>query len=170
MRYAVDGKRARIGDFSGWENSSGLVEGTSLVIPSAVSIGSSTYPVSQICDFAFWGTDVKEVVLPGEILSIGENAFPKDAVIYTYADSATAQALADTDYHVEYLTADKYLADELDVNMDGKVNVTDIIALQRFLFGEKVAIDLLAANRIKDGAINAFDLAALKRLFLEYKQ
>ncbi len=169
VRYAVDGKRARIGDFSGWENSSGLVEGTSLVIPSAVSIGSSTYPVSQICNFAFWGTDVKEVVLPGEILSIGENAFPKDAVIYTYADSATAQALADTDYHVEYLTADKYLADELDVNMDGKVNVADIIALQRFLFGEKVAIDLLAANRVRDGAINAFDLAMLKRLFLDYK-
>ena len=106
-------------------------------------------------------------MLPGSILSVGENAFPPDTVIYTYAGSLTAQALADTAYHVEYLTSGKYDADELDVNMDGSVNVTDIITLQKHLLGENVTMDLLAANPVKDGAINAFDLAMLKRLFLE---
>ncbi len=167
VRYVQSGDYVTVGDLSGWENNSGLAEGTSLVIPAKAAIGGREYEVKQICANAFWGTDVEEVVLPGSILSVGENAFPPDTVIYTYAGSLTAQALADTAYHVEYLTSGKYDADELDVNMDGSVNVTDIITLQKHLLGENVTMDLLAANPVKDGAINAFDLAMLKRLFLE---
>lgn len=167
VRYVVDGTQARIGDFSGWENNSGHAEGLSLVIPSKVSIGDWEYEVNQICDYAFWGTDVKEVVLPSSILSIGKNAFPKDAVIYVYEMSTAAKFLAEQGYHVEYLKGMPAFNADYDVNGDGKVNVTDLITLQRWLHGDDVYIDLLAANRVPDAVINGFDLAVLKRLMLK---
>lgn len=170
VRYAVTGtNQVSVGDSAGmiWENNSGLAEGTSLVIPPMVTIDGKQYDISSIQPEAFWGTDVREAVLPGTITSIGENAFPKDTVIYTYADSAAARALADTDYHVEYLERVTDSAESCDVNRDGAENVADIIALQQYLLGEGNAIDFLAANRIKDGAVNAFDLAVLKRVLLQ---
>lgn len=166
VRYKVD-DLVSIGE-EHWENGSGLVRGTSLVIPAQVSINTSTYPVKVIRDHAFWGTNVQEIILPGNLVSIGKQAFPEDAVIYTYENSPTAALLAETAYHVEYLPSGKYFAEEWDVNMDGSVNTADIIALQRYLLGDRVLIDLLAANRVKDGKINGFDLAALKRLFREH--
>ncbi|MBQ8011786.1 MAG: DUF4832 domain-containing protein, partial [Oscillospiraceae bacterium] len=170
VRYAVTGtNQVSVGDSAGmiWENNSGLAEGTSLVIPPMVTIDGKQYDISSIQPEAFWGTDVREVVLPGTITAIGENAFPKDTIIYTYADSAAARALADTDYHVEYLERVTDSAESCDVNRDGAENVADIIALQQYLLGAGNAIDFLAANRVKDGVVNAFDLAVLKRILLQ---
>ncbi len=170
VRYAVTGtNQVSVGDSAGmiWENNSGLAEGTSLVIPPMVTIDGKQYDISSIQPEAFWGTGVREVVLPGTITSIGENAFPKDTIIYTYADSAAAKVLADTDYHVEYLERVTDSAESCDVNRDGAENVADIIALQQYLLGAGNAIDFLAANRVKDGAVNAFDLAVLKRILLQ---
>lgn len=166
VRYVTDGQNASVGDGSAWENNSGLSEGTSLVIPAQVQNGSQNFRVTEICANAFWGTDVKEVVLPSDLSAIGENAFPKDAVIYAAKGSRTAKLLENTDYHVEYWQ-ETDPASSGDVNEDGTVNVTDIIALQKWLLGVDVHINFIAANCEPDELINAFDLAVLKRSFLE---
>ncbi len=53
-----------------------------------------------------------------------------------------------------------------DVNADGKVSVLDIIALQRWLFGQKVSISSGTADMDGDGVVNVFDLAALKKYLM----
>ncbi len=58
---------------------------------------------------------------------------------------------------------------EGDVNADGVFNVADIVALQKWLLQMKDAelVDCMAADLCKDGKINGFDLAVMKRLFIK---
>ncbi len=53
-----------------------------------------------------------------------------------------------------------------DVNADGVFNVADIVALQKWLLQMKDAelVDCMAADLCKDGKINGFDLAVMKRM------
>ena len=53
-----------------------------------------------------------------------------------------------------------------DYNSDGKVDVSDAVALQKFLLGKKSAISS-GADTVADGVTDIFDLGALKRLLLK---
>ena len=50
-----------------------------------------------------------------------------------------------------------------DVNSDGKCNIMDIIALQKYLLGLKTTVNGANADMNADGVIDIFDLALLKR-------
>ena len=55
-----------------------------------------------------------------------------------------------------------------DVNLDGSVGVADAVLLQKYLLGKTALTAAQAENAelCKDGSINGFDLAALKRMLL----
>ncbi|MGN1086351.1 MAG: dockerin type I domain-containing protein, partial [Porcipelethomonas sp.] len=53
-----------------------------------------------------------------------------------------------------------------DVNSDGKVNVSDIVALTEWLCAMDTEIDSELSDVNTDGKCNAFDLIALRRLLL----
>ncbi|MBQ8011754.1 MAG: glycoside hydrolase family 9 protein, partial [Oscillospiraceae bacterium] len=53
-----------------------------------------------------------------------------------------------------------------DVNSDGRLNVADIVMLQKYLLCAGEITDWQAGDLCGDGVLNAFDLAALKKLFL----
>lgn len=53
-----------------------------------------------------------------------------------------------------------------DVNGDSKIDILDVVMLQKFLLGLDVKIDGKAADLCKDGIIDIFDLAMLKRAVL----
>ncbi|MBR4101682.1 MAG: polysaccharide deacetylase family protein [Oscillospiraceae bacterium] len=54
-----------------------------------------------------------------------------------------------------------------DVNLDGLLDVTDAIALQKWLLGQKIHLESSEnADICKDGKINAFDLAMLKKTLI----
>lgn len=50
-----------------------------------------------------------------------------------------------------------------DINKDSTTNVTDIIALQKWLLGQNVTISNAEADLDNDGSVTAFDLAILKK-------
>ncbi len=53
-----------------------------------------------------------------------------------------------------------------DVNADGQFSVSDIVMMQKFLFGAADLTDWEAGDLCRDGRINGFDLAAMKRRLL----
>ncbi|MDE6103033.1 MAG: dockerin type I repeat-containing protein, partial [Oscillospiraceae bacterium] len=56
------------------------------------------------------------------------------------------------------------------VNEDGKINVSDVVALSKWLINVKTAkIDGELADVIADDKINVFDLIALKRIVINNK-
>ena len=73
------------------------------------------------------------------------------------------QLWAETMYEAVYTKASSYHIG--DVNTDGKVDISDISALQKYLVqaGELTAVQLQNAELSSDGSVNIFDLAALKR-------
>jgi len=50
-----------------------------------------------------------------------------------------------------------------DVNGDGKIDVSDVVALSKWLANIEANIDPKLADVIADDCVNIFDLAALKR-------
>ena len=54
-----------------------------------------------------------------------------------------------------------------DTDGDGKVSVTDIIKMQRYLLGDKLdAKGFRNSDLTRDGRVDGFDLALLKRSLL----
>ena len=53
-----------------------------------------------------------------------------------------------------------------DYNADGKVDVSDAVALQKFLLGKKVTIDS-GADVVEDGVTDIYDLGSLKKMLLK---
>lgn len=76
---------------------------------------------------------------------------------------AMRQLWAETMYEAVYTKASSSLIG--DVNTDGKVDISDISALQKYLVqaGELTDVQLQNADLSSDGSVNVFDLAALKR-------
>lgn len=60
-------------------------------------------------------------------------------------------------------------AEKGDVNLDGKVNVTDAVMLQKYLLNKQScqAENFINADMNQDGKVNVFDLALLKRKLLK---
>ncbi len=135
IRYVTGELSASVGDGSAWENNAGLAEGTSFVIPAHVDNGGEIQDVTEIGANAFYGTDVQEAVIPSTVTAIGENAFPKDAVLYVYRGSMADQLLTDMGYQVEYLTETGAVELPGDANEDGSVDVLDIITLNKNILG-----------------------------------
>lgn len=61
---------------------------------------------------------------------------------------------------------EEYKKVEGDVNSDGEFSVADIVMLQRFLLGEAELADWQAGDICKDGVIDSFDLAAMRKLIV----
>lgn len=54
-----------------------------------------------------------------------------------------------------------------DVDGSGELNVVDLVALQRYLLADKVAIDHTSSDMNEDGEVDVFDLALLKRVIFQ---
>ncbi len=63
--------------------------------------------------------------------------------------------------------ADKPAAVKGDANTDGEFTVTDIVMVQRYLFNLSDLPGFQNADLCKDGRIDAYDLAAMKKLMLQ---
>jgi len=53
-----------------------------------------------------------------------------------------------------------------DVNVNGKIDVSDIIYLKRFLAGAEISIDINRGDLNADGKITAVDCTLLQRKFV----
>ena len=51
-----------------------------------------------------------------------------------------------------------------DVNLDGKLSAKDSLTLKKYIAGQSVAIDMVAADSNGDGSVNTADLARVKKL------
>jgi hypothetical protein len=124
---------ATVGDGSGWENNAGLSAASSIILPAYVEQDGKTYQVTAVKANAFAGdTGLSEAVIPDTVTEIGEGAFYTGTVLYVYENGTPAKLLADTEYTVEYLEAAGLCGD---VNVDGNVNILDVILINRNLLG-----------------------------------
>ncbi len=167
VRYLLDETTmtACVGDSGDWENNSGCSISGSILLPAYVVSDGKTYRVTAIGDNAFGSNyRVQDVTIPGTVTAIGENAFYYGTTLYVYERSMTAGILNGTDYTVIELEAPAVSGD---VNQDGSVTVLDVIALNRWLLGQEISIDVKAGDLDVSGTLSVFDLALLKRLLLQ---
>jgi len=95
----------------------------------------------------------------------------ENGIINSVADGAFTEVteegfLAVTNDEIQKLTPEN--AEKGDVNLDGKVNVTDLVMLQKYLLNKQAyqAENFINADMNQDGKVNVFDLAFLKRKLL----
>ena len=72
--------------------------------------------------------------------------------------------------YFDYLTV-SYVGDDIltgDINLDGKLSVSDVVLLQKYLIksGKLTADQAKRADLNGDGVLNAYDLALLKHTML----
>ncbi len=88
-------------------------------------------------------------ITAGEVVTLGTNGQSSYCVNYTVFASTKPQKILG------------------DVNVDGKLDVLDIVMLQKFLLNTGDLTDAPAGDLCEDGRINVFDLAIMKRMVLE---
>lgn len=159
-------KKAIVGDGGNWENNSGFAVGTSLIIPSRVKDNHTEYTVSEIGANAFSScTRLEEVTISNTVIRIGENAFYKGTKIFVYENSPVADSLRKAGYTVITMSADSVTGD---VNGDGVFDVSDLVALQKWLHAVPDAklVNWNAADFDKDNMLTIFDMCLMKRALL----
>ena len=163
-----------------------------LTIPESVTYGDISYPVTSIGDEAFCDcSGLTSVTIPNSVTSIGNSAFrgcsgltridsyPNPEKVSTGGDAFDGVPKDGTlhvlpKYLSAYRTASQWkdfnnIKDDLteigDINLDGKVNVTDVTTLVNMIVnGETANLELADINA--DGKVNVSDVTALVNIIL----
>ena len=165
-----------------------------LTIPESVTYGGISYPVTSIGNKAFYFcSGLTSVTIPNSVTSIGDMAFlgcsgltridaypnPEKVstggnVFYSVPKNETLHVLPK--YMSAYRTASQWrdftnIKGDLtenggDINLDGKVNVTDVTTLVNMIAnGETANLELVDINA--DGKVNVSDVTALVNIILK---
>lgn len=165
-----------------------------LTIPESVTYGGISYPVTSIGNKAFFFcSGLTSVTIPNSVTSIGDMAFlgcsgltridaypnPEKVstggnVFYSVPKNETLHVLPK--YMSAYRTASQWrdftnIKGDLtenggDINLDGKVNVTDVTTLVNMIAnGETANLELVDINA--DGKVNVSDVTALVNIILK---
>lgn len=111
-------------------------------------------------------TSLSEITIPKSVTSINSTAFNNDnIVIKGYRDSYAQQFAEDNGY-------DFYILDPLygDSNADGKVNILDVTAIQRYKIGEQELNEygMRCADVNHDGSITVRDATLIQMKLAKY--
>ena len=180
--------------YTAWVKSSPIwyVYEGDVVIPGTFTIGNETFTVKGIDDGAFEASQITTVSIPKTVRSIDDGAFfnctklqtvksyitepwnfstrfsnlPSNAILYVpagckaaYEAVATWSAFAS----IEEMEQQHDYA-QGDVNMDGSVNGTDLVALSNIILGRKEQTETADVN--DDGSVNGTDIVALSNIIL----
>lgn len=167
VRYILNEKTmtASVGDGGTWENNSGYSENGSIIIPAYVVSDGKTYKVTSIGANAFGSnTMISDVTIPAAVTEIGENAFYSDVLVIAYAGSAAAEIMTERGFEVTFLESDIIIGD---VNLDGKVSISDAVLMQKYLTSTEVLSEIqkISADIDENTRVNIFDLMCLKNTF-----
>ena len=165
-----------------------------LTIPESVTYGGISYPVTSIGNKAFYFcSGLTSVTIPNSVTSIGDMAFlgcsgltridaypnPEKVstggnVFYSVPKNETLHVLPK--YMSAYRTASQWrdftnIKGDLtenggDINLDGKVNVTDVTTLVNMIANGETA-NLEPADINADGKVNVSDVTALVNIILK---
>lgn len=137
-----------------------------VVMDELASIGSQGMPgLGGACDigdkaFGFVGASpLNNFLIVGRTKILME-----DAGMYTYATKNGLMFQDVETYDAEAREAEKKIAGDL--NLDGYVNVTDLVILQKWLTKQEVSMYGLNADVNEDESVNVFDDIALRRIIL----
>ena len=98
----------------------------------------------------------------GQVCYIGKSFYPDDVNFSGEIDNLSVYRTALSPAEVQLLSGTPG-----DVNGDGKVNLADIVTLQRFLLGSGSLKNAGNADICSDGHIDAFDLTVLRQMLIE---
>ena len=163
-----------------------------LTIPESVTYGGISYPVTSIGAYAFSGCyGLTSVTIGNSVTSIGGwafrdcsdlmriDAYPNPEKVKTGVDAFDGVPKDGTlhvlpKYLSAYQTASQWkdftnikgdLTEIGDINLDGKVNVTDVTTLVNMILnGETANLELADINA--DGKVNVSDVTALVNIIL----
>ena len=129
---------------------------------------------NEVCvkEAAFINCGLESITVPANYANIEEYSFGytmdyetfvhskiENFMIFCTKDSAAEQYAIENGFKYEYLPETK----PGDANGDGKVNMKDLVLIQRYLNGWPIDIDLTACDLTGDGKVNMKDYVALQR-------
>ena len=122
--------------------------------------------LTEIPEYAFYGTALGSVYVPDTVTAVGKAAFDADTEIVCFEGSAAAQYCADNG--VENARVLKKIAG--DANTDGYVNVNDVTAIQRSIAELEVLppYAALLADVDRSGAVNVDDATRIQMYLAEF--
>ena len=91
-----------------------------------------------------------------------ECAFDSECVIKGYKGTEAERYAKD--WGLEFVPLE---AETGDVNLDGEINISDAVVLQRFLLGKYVSTGAYYGDMNEDSSVDVFDLVFLKRILLD---
>ena len=122
--------------------------------------------LTEIPEYAFYGTALGSVYVPDTVTAVGKAAFGADTEIVCFEGSAAAQYCADNG--VTNARVLERLAG--DANTDGYVNVNDVTAIQRSIAELEVLppYAALLADVDRSGAVNVDDATRIQMYLAEF--
>lgn len=130
---------------------------------TAVDIPAS---VTEIGESAFENCAFTGVFVPETVTEIGDNAFAPDNAILCFEDTAAAEYCRESGSELAVII-EKVPGD---VNLDGKTNISDVTALQRYLaeFIDFNAFQTVLADTTCDGEISIDDATLIQMYLAEF--
>ena len=151
-----------------YSSNGGIVSAQCFKGCSSLEVANLTSHINRIDAYAFENcTSLKEVTIPSSVTDINSNAFNGcgEFVIKGYRDSYAQQFAKDKGL-------DFYILDPLygDSNADGKVNILDVTAIQKYKIGEQELSEygMRCADVNHDGSITVRDATLIQMKLAKY--
>ena len=119
--------------------------------------------VTEIGESGFENCALSGVFVPSTVTSIGENAFAPDNDIVCFSGSAAAEYCGESGRVIDKIMGD--------ANDDGKVNILDVTAIQRWVaeLGVPEPYQKIMADVNGDGRADISDATMIQRYLAEYE-
>lgn len=116
--------------------------------------------LKSVDSYAFWGCDLLDMIkIPASVESFGDNAFADNTVIYCdYGTEAMKYAIKNNRLFV----LESYVLG--DCNLDGRVNMKDLLVMRKAIAGWNIFIYEKAADFDHNGRLNMKDVLAFRKV------